>query len=67
MILNKILKNLLQKNYSISVNTVDKYVKKFDIPYNKHRNNIKIPRDNLGRFTFINNDKINQNEEDINK
>lgn len=52
MILNKILKKTVARTYSRSVSTVDKYVNKFDIPYNKHTNNIKLPKDNLGRFTL---------------
>lgn len=30
------------RTYYVSISTVDKYVKKYDIPYNKHRNTIKL-------------------------
>lgn len=49
------------RTYSVSISTVDKYVKKYDIPYNKHRNTIKLLKDKLGRFKFLDNECSIQN------
>jgi hypothetical protein len=40
------------RKYNISIRTVDRYVSKLNIKYNKKNNNIKLNRDNFGKFTL---------------
>ena len=43
-------KKSFSEKYGISIRTVDKYVNKYNIPYNKKQNKILITKDMSGRF-----------------